>query len=265
MSKFRSALQANPPGAEPLNSAIAELFAAFRRRKLSEGGPDACTHCCASPEAMARIAHSAPESISFSDLSEYHCAAKGDGAGQDLAFFLPRTLEFVAAGSDLNSAGLFALYAHYFPPMWEKLDTRERCAVRQYLRELLLFRLSDHPSITWDYAPIEVLEMAASGGFDMESIFDIMANPPDTETATELMIDLILNHEEIWRDGKGQYPVSESFGQHISRRLRNIISSSTVVNLLERAALADGHSDRAFLASLAHQIAENEARKRTTE
>lgn len=265
MSEFPSALQSKPPLANQLNSAITELYDAFRRRKLSEGGPDACTHCCASPEAMARIAHSAPERISFVDLSEYHCAAKGDGAGQDLVFLLPRTLEFVALGSDLNSAGLFALYARYFPPMWKELDDRERSAVGRYLRELLLWRLTEHQSVAWDYGPIEVLEMAASGGFDVDPIVDVMADPPDTESALEMMIDLILNHAKIWRDGSGLYEVKQSLSQHISRRLSIIISSSTILSLLERTALAEGDADRAERASLAHQIAEYEARKRITD
>lgn len=254
-------MQTNPPLGEQMNSAIAELYAAFRHRRLSEGGPDACTHCCASPEAMARIAQSAPERISFSDLSEYHCAAKGDGAGQDLLFLLPRTLEFVAAGSDLNSAGLFALYARYFPPLWEKLDDRERGAVGFYLSELMLWRLTDHPTTKWDYDPIEILEMAASGGFNLDPIFDVLADPPNTETTMEMVIDLILNHADIWRDGKGLYEASDGLSQHVSRRLRNIISSSTIVGLLERAALADGETGRAERASLAHQIAEYEARR----
>lgn len=214
---------------------------------------------------MARIAHSAPERISFVDLSEYHCAAKGDGAGQDLVFLLPRTLEFVAGGSDLNSPGLFALYARYLPPMWEELDDRERSAVGGYLRELLLWRLTDHQNVIWDYEPIEILEMAASGGFDVDPIFDVIADPPNTESTTEMMIDLILNHAKIWRDSSGLYEVKHSLSQHISGRLRNIISSSTMLSMLERTALSNGDADRAERASLAHQIAEYEARKRTME
>jgi hypothetical protein len=263
MSELRSNLQTNTNLPEQLSSAVAELYAAFRRRKLSEGGPDACTYCCASPEAMARIAHSSPERISYSDLSEYHCAAKGDGAGQDLAFLLPRTLEFVAAGSDLNSSGLFALFARYLPPMWEDFDDRERGAVRRYFHELILWRLTSHADVLWDYDAIELLEMAASSGFDVDPVLDVLADPPDTVSAMDLMIDLVLNHANLWKDSRGLYEVSDPLSQHVSKRLHEIISSSTVINRLERIALADGDNGRAYLASLAHQIAEYEATTRT--
>ncbi|MFC6758894.1 hypothetical protein ACFQFQ_04210 [Sulfitobacter porphyrae] len=145
--------------------------------------------------------------------------------------------------------------------MWEKLDDRERGAVGFYLSELMLWRLTDHPTTKWDYDPIEILEMAASGGFNLDPIFDVLADPPNTETTMEMVIDLILNHADIWRDGKGLYEASDGLSQHVSRRLRNIISSSTIVGLLERAALADGETGRAERASLAHQIAEYEARR----
>ena len=261
MRAFGPALQTNLALGEELALAISELYAAFRRRQLSVGGPDACTNCCASPEAMARIAQSSPERIAFSDLSEYHGAAKGGGAGQDLVFLLPRTLECVAGGSDLNSVGLFALFARYFPPMWETLDKREREAVRSYLRELVRWRLNDQSGNTVDYNTIEILEMAASGGFDVDPILDVFADPPDSDCAVEMMICLILEHAQIWRDVNGLYEVSDTLSEHVSRRLRTIISSSRIVGLLERAALANGEAGRAERASLAHEIAESEARK----
>ncbi len=254
-------LQANPSLPKPLESSIAELYSAFRNRKLSKGGPDACTQCCASPEAMERIAGSAPQQISFNDLSEYHCAAKGEGAAVDLTFLLPRTLEFVATGSDLKSAGLFSLFARYFPPMWELLDDRERDALRVYFRELMLWRLTADPSITWDYDPFEILEMTASGGFDVDPVLDVLSDPPDTLSAVDTITDLVLDHVDFWRDGRGFYEVSDRCSRHMLRRLRDVIASSKTIGLLSRAALADGDVGRAERASLAHQIAEHEARK----
>lgn len=262
MNELSPELQANPPLPEPLGSSIAELYSAFRNRKLSKGGPDACTYCCASPEAMERIARSDPQHISVDDLSEYHCAAKGESAGEDLTFLLPRTLEVVASGSDLKSAGLFALFARYFPPMWERLDDRERDALRAYSRDLMLWRLTADPSTNWDYGPFDILEMTASGGLDVDAVLDVLSDPPETLSAVDTIIDLVLNHVDLWGDGRGLYEVSEQRAQHVSRRLRDIISSSKTLTLLERIALEDGDVGRAERASLAHQIAENEARKR---
>lgn len=263
MNEHTLELQANPPLPEALQSSVAGLYSAFRNRKLSKGGPDACTNCCASPEAMERIACSAPQHISFNDLSEYHCAAKGEGAGEDLTFLLPRTLEFVASGSDLKSAGLFALFARYFPPMWEFLDDRERDALRVYCHELMLWRLTEDPNVIWDYDPFEILEMTASGGFDVEPVLDVLSDPPNTLSAINTIIDLVVDHADFWRDGRAFYEVSDRRSRHLSRRLRDIISSSKTISLLERTALADGDVSRAERASLAHQIAEYEARKPT--
>ncbi|WP_126136518.1 hypothetical protein [Tritonibacter mobilis] len=211
---------------------------------------------------MERIARSDPQHVSFDDLSEYHCAAKGDCAGEDLTFLLPRTLEVVASGSDLKSAGLFALFARYFPPMWERLDDRERDALRVYCRELMLWRLTADPSITWDYGPFEVLEMTASGGLDVDAVLDVLSDPPETLSAVETIIDLVLNHFDLWGDGRGLYGVNDRRSQHVYRRLRDIISSSKTLTLLECIALEDGDVGRAERASLAHQIAEYEAKKR---
>ncbi|MDJ0613291.1 MAG: hypothetical protein QNJ29_06400 [Rhizobiaceae bacterium] len=264
MHELQSELQTNALLPEKMNLAIAELYDAFQHRKFSDGGPIACTVCCASPEAIERIRRSAPQEISYVDLCEYHNAAKAEGAGQDLAVLLPRTLEFVATGKDLRSAGLFALFSTYFPCMWKELDDHERNSVRQYLHELMLWRLSERPQVNWEYDPIDILEMTASGGLDVDPVIDVLAGPYDTEPAVSLIIDLVLDYSDLWQEGNGLYQVSERLAQHIARRLRNIVTSSNVIALLEYLALEDGDTARAERASLAHQIAENEAKKHTS-
>ena len=242
---------------QELAASVTELYAAFRGRKLSPDGPDACTYCCASPEAMARIARSAPEAITLADLREYHSAAKGDGAGQDLVFLLPRSLEFVALGYEVHTAGMFALFGRYFVPMWDVLSARERAALRHFCATLMRWRLAAHGTDHCEYAPLEILEMVTAGGIDVDPVLDALADPPDRDGTVEVLIHLVLYHAGYWQDGSGLFDDDATGAAYVAERLRAIIAAPHMLQRLERAALAEGDADRAACASLAHQIAEN--------
>lgn len=260
MSEPQFELQADLTRSKAVEDSIAELYVAFCNRKLSEDGPDVCTApCCASSEAMNRIAHSAPADISSEDLREYHCAAKGLRVGQDLAFLLPRTLEFVAQGYDPKGIGLFALFGRKFAPIWDELTDREQAAVRRYCYELMRWQIANYPDGALEYQPLDLLEMAAPSGFDVEPLLDALADPPPTNGAVDVLSGLILDHAVLWREGRGLYDTDKNLAEHIAERLRSIIISPATRHLLESAALADGDMDRAERASIAHQVVEHEA------
>lgn len=260
MSETQLELEAQITPPKVVRNAISELYAAFRTRKLSKGGPDACTaSCCASREVLNRIARSAPMNVSFEDLREYHSAAKGLGAGEDLAFLLPRILQFVAQGRDPNGIGLFALFGSHFSPMWDELSDHERAAVRQYCSVLMRWRIATYSDKAPSYEPWDLLEMAAAGGFDVDPILDAFTPLPSTNGAVDLLIDLILHRADIWRDEQRIYGTDTELTKHIAERLCIIITSPEALLLLESAALADNDLDRAERASLAHQIVEHKA------
>lgn len=253
MYGYRSETLTSAPRSAALDAAVAELYTAFCDRKLSDGGPDIYT-CYAYPEAMVRIAHSPPEKISFDDLREYHFAAKGDQAGQDLAFLLPRTLDFVAQGHEVSSVGLFSLFTHYFPAMWDELTDRERDAIRGFCCALMRWRLTLNEGDTCEYQPLNILEMAASGGFDVDPVLDILADPPATETSLYMLTGLVFKDYSL-------FEISDKAAQHITKRIQTIITSQKVIERLEQAALSDDNPWLAKQASIAHQIAEWETSK----
>ena len=248
------------PERQSLDRAVNDLYRAFGGRKLSHNGPAICTVCCAPEEVAERIRDaSTPQSISFEDLSEFHSAAKGDGAGKDMAFLLPRTLEFVARGREPRSAGLFALFAHDFPPMWAKLSDRERDAVHAYCRALARWHLSLPPDATCDYGLMDVIEMAAAGGFGVDPILDELSEPPATDKGDDALVDLVLDRADFWQRPPKLYQTDSAVAAHIAQRLRTAVAAPSTIARLERLALSDDDPARAERASLAHQIAENEA------
>ena len=242
-----------------LRDAVAELYAAFRCRALSSGGPAVCSPHCASADAVRRIAGATePADVSFEDLREFHDAAKGEGAGWDMAFLLPRTLEFVARGRVPKTAGLFALFAHEFPPVWRALTDRERGAVRSYCRELVRWRLALATTVRCDYEPMDILAMAASGGFDVDPVLDALCDPPATDASDDVLVDLVLDHMTPRRKGRTFYATDERTAAHIDGRLRALVRSPATLARLERLALSDREALRAERASLAHLMLEHE-------
>jgi len=97
-----------------LDAAVEALYVAFQNRSLSPDGPDVCTACCMPLEAKQRVATAPKQAITYDDLHEFQSAAKGEGAGQDIAYLLPRTMEFVAQGRE-QGAGLFSLFILHGP------------------------------------------------------------------------------------------------------------------------------------------------------
>lgn len=240
-----------------LELSVDQLYAAFAERKLSVDGPDACTACCASPRAMERMASAARRDITFDDLSEYLSTAKGPNAGQDLAYLLPRIMQVIAQGREPKCAGLFAVFAHYFPPMWSELTKKEREALARYVAALTTYYLTPGPINDWEFEITDVLEMLASGGFDTEPLTNTLQHPPPTVEATRILIDIILHHADIWRlDSRGFYETDDARSEIISTALRTALSSPDVMALLEAAALLDECEELAAQASLALQIAE---------
>ena len=204
---------------DALDRAVSELYAAFAKRKLSENGPDACTACCASPEAMARIASAQKHTISIDDLSEYLSAAKGAGAGEDLAYLLPRIMAVIAIGQEPKCAGLFSIFAHYFPPMWTKLTEQERQAATTCAVAVTQWRMNVPQSHDCAFETADVLEMLASGGFDTAPVLEILAHPPATLEAARVLTQIIIHHADLWRDnGCGFYSLPDEVAANISMR-----------------------------------------------
>jgi len=148
---------------ETLDATIASLYVAFRHRKLSPGGPDVCTGCCMPLDAKQRVATTPKQAICFEDLREFQSAAKGGGAGQDMAYLLPRTMESVAAGRE-QGAGLFSLFSNYFPPVWPTLRPGEKEAVRNFYTALTRWRLGLREDVDCEFGIAEIIEMCGSGG-----------------------------------------------------------------------------------------------------
>lgn len=244
-----------------LDAAVDDLYTAFSHRRLSDGGPDVCTYCCASPAAMARIAKASsagtPQLVSLEDLRDFNDAAKGEGAGEDLCFLLPRTFELLSQGREPKTAGLFAIYVRDFPPVWPRLSEHERRAVKAACYALMRWRLGFAWSRDCPFSPLDILEMAASGGFDMRPIFKALASATDGPEATDHLIELVIHHHPLWSEGRGLYEVDERTCETIASELRRIIALPETVSRFEAAALRDPSDARAEKASLAHQLAEH--------
>ena len=245
---------------QALDRAVDELYLAFGARKLSRNGPAICTFCCA-PEAVAERIRDAstPRNVTFEDLSEFHSAAKSEEVAEDMAFLLPRTLEFVGRGREPNTVGLFALFAHHFPRMWAELSDRERDAVHAYCRALVRWHLSLPPGATCNYGLSDIIEMAAAGGFGVDPILDELSEPPATDRGDDALIDLVLDRAEFWQRPPKLFQTDATVAAHIARRLRAAVAAPSTIARLERLALSDDDPLRTERASLAHDIAENEA------
>lgn len=262
-----------------LDRSVAELYRVLRSRGLSEGGPDICTPHCAPIEVSERIAAAGrPSHVRYDDLYEFLCAAKGDGAGEDIAFLFPRIAERLAEGRDPKGMGLFAILNHYFPPVWPTLEREERGAVRSFLGALTRWRLcvpmpdlkacpfGSYPSdpdfgppspFAPEFAVLEIIEMTANGGIELNPVRDALLDPPPSLVAADVLADLVLDNPTAWR--KGSMTVEERYRAEITATLRTVIAAPSTIRLLERRALSDGNGELAERASLAHQIIENEA------
>ena len=263
-----SSFPASPdtPERGALDRAVDDLYRAFRGRKASKGSPAICTVCCAPEEVAQRIADAAtPRGVSFEDLGQFHSAAKADGAGADMAFLLPRTLECVARGRVPPLApGLFSLFSYAFAPIWEGASTHERAAVTNYLDALMRWRLTVYVPYKNrrydgdDYEPLDIVEMAANGGIDIQLPVRVLADPPDTSAAADVLADLVLDRYESWTD-VGISIIREPHREAAAEAVRPLLTAPTTLHLLERYALSDDDPELARLASLAHQIVEREA------
>ena len=251
-----------------LDAAVAELYAAFRGRRLSRNGPAACTFCCASPEAMARIVAASdagtPHAIGASDLAEYHSGVMGvpEEVAEDLSFLLPRILEIVAAEGGAASDDLHLLFAFGCQAIWPQLSERERDTVCGYLRALTRLCVGmpeEERSVRLNIA--DILELAATAGFDVDPVIDALCDLPRTRATTDFLIDLILDRAWLWQGSERGYGVPKDAVEHIGARLRAVLSTPDTLARFEAVALADTNRDpraalRAERASLAHHLME---------
>ena len=254
---------------EALGRAVRELYDAFGHRRLSDDGPAICSPHCVSEDVVQRIASAENAmSVGFEDLNAFYSAAKGTGIGEDLAFLLPRILEFVAQGRDPGGIGLFKLFVEWFPPMWSTLSDRERDAVCGYCRELTRSCFVPDLVVRLGYEPLEVVEMAASGGFDVDPILDVLCDPPPSFERDNFFISLVFDHPEIWKGGSYFYRTDPEVVRWIAERFRALVTSERMRNRLASLASGDGSSkyadraedaNHAYLAPLALQIVEHEA------
>ena len=239
-----------------LDEAVAGLYSAFRGRRLPMPQPTVCTGCCASPEAMARLGTTPLGEVGLADLREFHDAARSDLAGEEVAYFAPRTLDLVGQGFVPMTAGLFALFPGR-PSIWPELAEGERDALRDALAALMAWRLTVADRATCGWRVGELIEMATCGGMEMEPLLAVIAEPPDDPVAAENLADLVLHGGCYWgRDRPRLDGVPTERRQEMGAGLRAALSAPGALALLERAALSDGEPDLAGRASAAHQIAE---------
>jgi len=240
-----------------LGAAVTKLYPAFQHRKLSPDGPDVCTDCCMPLEVKQRVATTPKKAISDADLQEFQSAAKGEGAGQDMAYFLPRTMEFIAQGKG-QGAGLFSLFWTYFPPVWPTLRNDEQEAVREFYAAFAQWWLGLNEENNCDYGLSEIVEMCACGGFDTEPVFSVIADPPTTPFAVKAISDLLVTRAYLWQvERRGFFEVAPDRQEQIAKSLSSALSSPAVLSLLEAAALQDNDEELAELASMAHWMAES--------
>lgn len=251
----RTSAEASAEHRRAMESAISELYTAFRHRELSPDGPDVCTGCCVEPEQKERLATTPKHAIALDDLSTFHYAAKGDGAGQDIAYFLPRTLEFVSQGSDLLSAGLFCLFS-YCPSVWAILGKQEQQALQHFCSALSRWRFGLVEDEACEFTMLSILEMCSNGGFDVTPVMKVIADPPPTFSSVRIIADMLLNDVDVVQErGCSGLQITTE----VAKQLGIAVSSPAVLALLEAGALQNEDSELSGRASMAHWIVEQVA------
>lgn len=232
--------------------AVSELYAAFRHRELSPGGPDVCTSCCVEPTMKLRLAATPKHAITLDDLATFHYAAKGSGAPQDIAYFFPRTMEFVSQGSDLNSVGLFSLFTTH-SLIWSSFADREQQAVRQFCAALSRWRLALPEECTSDYLFADILEMCSGGGFDVTPVTKAIADPLPTFSAAHIIADMLIEDLDVLKKSGAR---TLRVMPEVVDQLGEALCSPAILALLEAAANQSEDDLLSGKAAMAHWIAE---------
>ena len=94
--------------------------------------------------------------------------------------------------------------------------------------------------------------MCGSGGFDVDPVFSVIADPPRTPKAARTLSDMLVT------EGTHSYfDVDRDRVEQLDNLLNIALSTPQVISLLEEAALQDIDEELSGLASMAHWMAES--------
>jgi hypothetical protein len=225
--------EAKMPSGHPFSDLIEEAYRAFDGYKPND--VDVCTECCMSKAIEADFFRPNIAELPLDYLREWFGAAYPAGGVNQLiwAYLLPRTLEVIAMGEELDVCGIELTFScfdtgnpsHWSDKQWSVLDRFQR-----------RFLQSSSPSTgVWSWNSLdEILCMFTLGGWQLDDLLSQVMSMADDQLVERLYHD--------WCGTFGDYgkiDITEFWEKPDKARVQEFYTSEQLRQRLEMIALSD--------------------------